>query len=171
MRPKRYLIASLLCLAAMSSGRVYGNGAIVVPLTRNEYVLKDSGHSLGGLWSRLCGRPAETPGQHYVATTVVRYAIVANPRKPCFMPGFTCDEYGNCYPIHPGGRCFSSCFVDQPCHCCHHTARHLKPGSDEANCWQSLIENQLTQDCDYVYIQDPGPFARFYHRKHFDRAQ
>jgi hypothetical protein len=172
MRPKRYFIASMLCAAVLSSERVYANGTIVVPITTTRNVQKDSGPSFGGFLHRLCGRGAETSGPRFVTATVVQYAIVPDPEKPCNHPAFCRDAQGNCWPCHPGWTCFPTCFVYTPCKCCHHGARYLKPGSSEANSWQAQIliwQSQGRTDW-FVRIQDPGPLAHLLHRKHFDRV-
>ena len=167
MRPTRYIVALMLGSAALSSQRVHANGVLVVPMTRTQYVLRDTGPSHGGLWNRLCGRPAQATAPQYVAAPVVEYAIVRDPTKPCYQPLYYYDEQGNLYPTHGGGDCFPSCFVDQRCHCCHHSARHLRPGGCEANYWQA----QIDQGYEHLNIQDPGALAYLYRRKFFQRAQ
>ena len=173
MKPNRYLIAFMLCAAVLMSHSVYANGVLVVPRTTTQYVEKNA-VSHGGFLRRLCGHPTESCGPRMVATTVTSHAIVADPIKRCTHPGYCCcDAQGHCYPVHSTWRCFPGCFVATPCHCCHHVARYLKPGSTEAKQWENQIniwESQNMQNICYVTIQDPGHFAHWLRRKHFDKG-
>jgi hypothetical protein len=168
MRPSRFPLFLTLCALSFSVEQVHANGCLVVPMTSTQYVLRNTDSSHGGLLRRLCGRCPnnQATGPQWVAQTVTQYAIVRNNAKPCYRTGYYCDDKGHCWLPHPTGGCFATCFLDTPCNCCHHTARHLRSGSGEAMFWQS----QISQGCEHYYIQDPGHLGRLLHQKHFQRA-